>query len=399
MHRGFARAAREFRSAPLTTVAVIASMALGIAATTAVLSVGEAVLWRPLPYPESERLVVATAELRNRNTRDLPLSGPDFLDLRAQTATTLDGWTAVLTTRTLLADSDGTLAQARIAVASPSVFRVLEKPILLGRDFADADGTPLAPDATLSTPAVQRPSSAAILSHEYWLRRYGGKSDVLGQRLSTAAGPGALIVGVLAPGVELVLPPQLAVERRPDVWVSARIPYDTRQRAAFAYRVIGRLRPGVSLEQARADVDSVASGLRRAFPLWQTSDFHLALEPLHRYVTAQIAPGLRLLIGAAICLLLIACANVANLLLVQAASRQRELAVRSALGASRTRLIQDMLLQALLLTAVATALGGTGAWIGLRALLAIAPGNLPRIDGATFNTVSAACTIFLGVMT
>ena len=390
-------ASRELRRARLSSVAAVTSIALGIAATTAVLSVADAVLWRPLPYAQPNRLVVANVELRTRRTRELPLSGPDFLELRAGTRATLEDCAAVVTTRTLLAEADGTFAQIRLAIASPNILRVLRKSIALGRDFTDADGAPLAAQSAAAVPALQRQSSVAILSHEYWIRRYGGNSNVLGQRVSTANGTGALVVGVLAPGAELILPPRLAVERLPDVWVSARITSDASQRAVFTYRVIARLKEGITVDQARVNVEAVASALRRAFPVWQSGDFHISLEPLTSYVVAQIAPGLRVLIGAAVCLLLIACANVASLLVVRWSYQQRDFALRSSLGANRLRLVRHLLVYAFLIVVVGTIVGAGGGWIGVRLLMSIAPSDLPRIDAVAFNAATLGYTLVLGV--
>jgi putative ABC transport system permease protein len=193
-------AVRVCRRNAFATLAAVTSIALGIGATATVFSVANAILWRPLPYEDPSRLVVASAELRNRNTRNLPLSGPDFLDLRAQARTTFNDVAAVLTGRTLIDQADGTLAQVRLATVSPNFFRVLGRPMAIGRDFVDADGEPVSSaEGGSNLPFVQRVSTVAILSHEYWLTRYGGRSDVLGQRVSTSGGAGALIVGVLAP--------------------------------------------------------------------------------------------------------------------------------------------------------------------------------------------------------
>lgn len=390
-------AARVVRRTPVAAAAAITSIALGIAASTAVFSVTEAILLRPLPYANPERLVVASAEMRKRNTRDLPLSGPDFLDLRASANASFEDFAAVLTGRTLLSQSDGTLEQIRFAAVSSNFFRVLGRPIALGRDFADADGEPLPANAGQGVPLVRRASTVAILSHEYWLRRFGGDSGVLGQRLETDGGAGARIVGVLAPGAELIFPPALGVERLPDVWLSARIPYDATQRAVFAYRVVGRLKEGVAIERAQAEVAEVAAGLRSSFPLWQSAEFGIVVDALDAYVAAEVEPAILTLLGAALCLLLIACANVANLLLVQASYREREFAVRSSLGAMRSGLIRQMLVQALLLAGIATATGTTLAWVGLPVLLSVAPANLPRVDAVAFNAAAFGFALILGL--
>jgi putative ABC transport system permease protein len=373
-------------------------LAIGIAASTAIFSVVDTILIRPLPYGEPERLVVASVELRKRNTRELPLSGPDFLDLRSRARSTVEDFGAVLTARTLLAQTDGSLEQVRFAAASPNFFRLLRRPIALGRDFVDQDGQVLASeiDTGPGIPFVRRLSTVAILSHEYWLRRYGGDRGVLGTRLATSEGPGAEIVGILAPGTELAFPPRLGVERLPDVWLAARIPYDATQRAAFAYRVIGRLRHGASVDAARNEVAGIAAQFRGEFSLWQSADFRITVESLDQHLVAEIAPVLLTLMGATLVFLLIACVNVTNLLVVQASYREREFAVRSALGATRAQLIRQVIVEALLLSGVATVTSVFLAWGGVRALVAIAPADLPRVESVSFDAIALGFAALLG---
>lgn len=377
----------------------IITIALGIGAGSAVFSVTNAVLLRPLPYKDPERLVVVSAEMRRRNVADLPLSGPDFLDLRDGATTMFEDFAAVQTGRRLLRRADGTLEQVRFASVSPNFFQLLGGRIALGRDFAERDGQRLSEGdrGALDAQFPQRSSTVAIVSYGYWQRRYGGSAAVLGQALSGRTAGGAQIVGVLAPEFELLFPSALNVERSPDVWFAARLSYDQAERKTFSHRVIGRLKEGIRLERAQAEVDGVAAELRARFSFWQTSDLHIGVEPLREYLTAQVQPTLLALMGAAIFLLLIACANVANLLLVRASLRERELAVRTALGGSRWRLARQTLAEALLLAGVGTLLGTGLAWTGIRALLAIAPADLPRPETVVIDPVVLVFTALLGV--
>jgi predicted permease len=390
----FIFALRTLRTSPIVALTAIVTIALGIGATTAVFSVAEAVFLRELPYTNSERLVVVSGEMRRRSAADLPLSGPDFADVRTGATRTFEGFAAVQTGRTLIPQANGKLEHVRFASVSPNFFRLLGGRIVIGRDFRDDDGESLPHADDPHTPFLERSSTVALLSYEYWQRRYGGSAAALGQRL---ADNGPEVLGVLAPRFELLFPPELDVERSPDVWLAARLSYDFVQRATFSHRVIGRLRGGVRLEEAQTEIDSVASDLRRSFPLWQAADFHIRLEPLRAYLITQIEPAVVALMGAAAFLLLIACANVANLLLVQASSRESELAVRAALGESRLRLVLQLLLEALVLAGAGTLIGIGLAWVGLRVLLAVAPPNLPRLDVIAINPVVLAFATLLGL--
>jgi predicted permease len=388
---------RTLRASPVLAFAAITTVALGIAASTAIFTVAEAVLLRPLPYKAADRLVVATAEMRHRNTVDLPLSAPDYFDLRRGAATMFEDFAAVQTGRTVVRHDDGTVEQVRFASVSPNFLTLLGATVVIGRTFTDADGQPLTEkDAVPGQPHLRRPSTVAVLSYEYWQRRYGGNAAVLGQGLSGSRS-GATIVGILAPGFELLFPPNQNVERSPDVWVAARLSSDASQRPMLSHRVVGRLRDGVGLEAARGEADAVAAGLRKNFPLWNTAGFHIGLEPFHRYLVAQAEPALTALMVAAICLLLVACANVANLLLVRASLREREFAVRAALGGTAWRLVRQMLAEALVLAGAGTIVGMALAWGGLRVLLALAPSNLPRLESVGLNPLAFSFAVLLGV--
>jgi putative ABC transport system permease protein len=396
--RHLSYAIRVLRKSPVFTLTTIATIALGVGASTAVFSVVHAVLLQPLPYEDPDRLVFAYGEMRRRDVTDLPLSGADLFDLRSRAQAGFEGFAGVQTGRTLILEEDGRPAQARFASVTPNLFRLLGGRIVLGRDFMDAEAEPEPPEkAGLSNvPPLLRPSTVAILSYGYWQRRYGGRTDIVGRGLDRG-NSGARVVGVLAPGFELLFPPRLNVERSPDVWFAARLNHDNAERKLFSHRVIGRLKTGVRLETARAEVDGVAAGLRRQFALWQTADFHIRLQPVGPYLVAPVAPAILALMGAATFLLLIAWANVANLLLVRASLRERELATRVALGASRWQLVWQMLAEACVLAAMGTMAGLALAWLGVKALLGVAPASVPRIDAIGMKPGVLAFAVVLGM--
>src|SRR5215475_8702869 len=396
--------ARMLLKSPGFTIIAVITLAFGIGANTAIFSVANAVLLRPLPYANPDRLVFAGVELRRRDVKDWPLSNADFFDLRNGAKTTIESAAAIYTGRTTISKEDGAPEQIRYAFVTPNFFQLLGAKIAFGRDFVEEDGQPQPPQqqaggaaGAQATPPPPPLPIIAILSYQYWQQRYGASTAILGHRMFGGGSSGPLVVGVLAPGFELLLPPKLNQERLPDIWYAARLAYDIANRKSVFHRVIGRLKEGASLEQAQAEADVVSAEIRKTDTILQNADLHIRLEPMHKYLVAEVRPAILALTGAVIFLLLIACANVANLLVVRASMRQRELAVRAALGGSRGRLVRQMLVEALLLAGVGTLLGLGLAWFGIRQLLDIAPANLPRLESITIDPVVLAYTILAGL--
>jgi predicted permease len=382
---------RTLRRSPVFTIAAAATIALGVGASTAIFSVANAVLLRPLPYDHPDRLVVMYMDLRNRNSLGMPLSTENFFDIRDGSNGSFEDMAAFRTARQVLPGADGSPEEIRVALVTTNLFRLLGHRVALGRDFQDADGMPQPLSSTPQFGAVTAPvPTFAILSHEYWQRRYGGDRAIIGQRLP--AGPRPEIVGVLAPGMELLLPPQTNVERRPDIWIANRLTYDNANRNTFGLRPIGRLREGATLERAQHDVDAVATKIRAEHAVSRGAGFYARLEPMHATLVGDVRPAILALMGAVLFLLLIACANVANLLLVRASLRAPEIAMRTALGAGRWRVIRQLLIEATVLTALGTLGGGALAWIGVRQLLALAPANIPRADTVGIDLVVVSFT-------
>jgi predicted permease len=393
--------ARMLLKSPSFSLIAVITLTLGIGANTAIFSVANAVLLRPLPYANPDRLVLASVDLRKRDVRDWPFSDTDFFDFRNGAKTTFESVAAVNTGRMTMTREDGLPEQITYANVTPNIFRLLGAKIAFGRDFAEADGEPLPPQSQAGdVPGAQASPplpTIAILSYRYWQQRYGGSTAILGNRMLGGGSGGPLVVGVLAPEFELLLPPKLKEERTPDIWYAARLTYDTVNRYRVSHWVIGRLKEGAPLEQAQVEADVVAAEKRKTDTILRTADFNIRLEPMHKYLVAEVRPAILALTGAVIFLLLIACANVANLLLVRASQRQRELAVRAALGGSWWRLVRQMLVEALLLAGASTLLGLGLAWYGIRQLLAIAPANLPRLDSITIDPVVLAFTALAGL--
>src|SRR5499426_794359 len=381
-------------------IAVI-TLALGIGANTAIFSVANAVLLRPLPYANPDRLVLAGAELRKRDIKDGLFSDANFFDFRNGAKTMFEGFATVYTGRMTMPREDGAPEQIRFANVTPNFFRLLGAKIAFGRDFSEADGEPqpqqLQAGGVPGAQAQEPLPAIVILSYQYWQQRYGASTAILGQRMLRGGSGGPLVVGVLAPGFELLLPPRLNQERTPDIWYAARLTYDAAYRKRNTNRVIGRLKQGVTLEQAQAEADVVSAEIRKIDTILQAGAYYIRLEPLHKYLVAGVRPAILALTGAVIFLLLIACANVANLLLVRASQRERELAIRAALGGSWRRLVRQMLVEALLLAGAGTLLGLGLAWYGIRQLLAIAPASLPRLDSITIDPGVLVFTALAGL--
>lgn len=378
-------AVRVLAKNPLFTLTAVITIALGIGASSAIFGVTDGVLLQPIPYKNPNRLVIAGAELRTRHVRDLQFSNADYIDLREGTRQLFEDFAGVFSFRQILPLEDGTSEQVRLAIATTNFFRVIGAKIAIGRDFNDQDGIP---QPAAQPGAQQAPTQlpvSAILSYEYFQRRFGGNTAILGQTLLTGAPIRPVIVGVLAPGVRLYFPPDANEEAAPDIWIANRLGYDAAERNNFSIRPIGRLKPGVSLQQAQAAADRVAAQARKEFVIDGTAGYYIDLEPLQQHMVSTIRPAILAMMGSAIFLLLIACANVANLLLVRASLRERELSVRAAIGGSRWQLILPVLTEAFLLAVAGTLVGLALAEIGIYGLRAYAPTDLPRFENIQMN--------------
>ncbi|HEU0254077.1 MAG TPA: ABC transporter permease, partial [Pyrinomonadaceae bacterium] len=397
---------RTLRKSPVFTITVVVTIALAIGASTAIFSVTNGVLLRQLPYKDPERLVLARNDLKQRNVKDFPVSNADFHDLRNGAKNNFEDFVAVNTFRATLPGLDGTPERVRMAAVSTNFFQVMGGTMIGGRDFQESDGTPqqapqAAPDG--NAPAANAPPplpTMAILSNEYFQQRFGGDRSVIGKPLPVAAafGQAPVVVGVLAPGFELLFPPQSNLEQFPSVWIAARIPYDVANRNNVQWRALGRLRPGADLVAAQAEVENISQKIRDENTIARTAGKHFQLVPMKQHLVDEVRPAILALMGAVVFLLLIACANVANLMLVRAASRERELAVRAALGAGWWSLVRQTLTEALVLAALGTLLGVGLAYLGIHQLIVIAPENLPRLNAVRIDQQVLAFSVLAGLL-
>ena len=397
-------AGRGLRKSPMFTLTAVLTIALGVGASTAIFSVTNAVLLKPLPYKNPSQLVVACSDMTVRHVRDFPFSNEEYIDLRDATKNVFQDMEGVFTFKIILPQDDGTPEQARVAFATTNFFDVMGARILYGRDFTPQDGLPQpappAPGTTQAgTPPPPRLPVMAILSYDYFERRYGGNPAVIGKSMRTQAPQfSPVIVGVLAPGFKLYFPPEAQTEADPEVWIANRLSYDVRNRNSVSIHAVARLKNGVSLAEVQAAADNVAAEARKNFVIDRTAGYAIRVEPMRQHLVSEVQPTIVALMGAVIFLLLIACANVANLLLVRASLRERELAVRAAMGATRWHLARQMLSEAVLLAALGAAGGLALAWAGIRELLAVAPANLPRMDTIRIDGPVLAFTVLAALV-
>jgi predicted permease len=384
------------------TVATV-TIALGIAACTAIFSVVNAVLLRPLPYADAQRLMIIWGELRTRNVHDWPFAPPDFKDLKTQSTDVFEDLAGMIPAgRVPIAGRGGEPEQIRVGGATPNLFKLLHARIVLGRDFTDDDATPqVAPpqgQAAAGQAAPPRLPAIAIISHGFWMRRYGGDPGIIDTDVDLGNGR-AHIVGVLSPDFEMLFPPRANVERTPEMWTATRINFETANRNNVVFRVIGRLKPGVTPQLAQLQVDCVAADLRQHFPIKQTAGLYFHAIPMYDDLVDDVRPAILSLMGAVAFVLLIACANVANLLVVRASGRSRELAVRAAIGASRTDLVRQMLAESLAIAGAGTLLGLILARGGVQVLLSLAPKDLPRLDAIVIDPAVLGFAVLAGLIT
>src|SRR5580704_13775743 len=394
--RDLAFAGRTLRKSPVFALTAALTIALGVGASTAIFSVTNAVLLRSLPYQNPDQLVIIPTDMRNRGVKDFPFSNANFIDLREATKNEFQGLAGVFTFPFTLTGEDGMPEQVHMGFVTTNYFQLVGARILFGRDFSDDDGQPQppppAPGTQLATPAPRLPL-IAIISYEYFQRQFGANPAVLGQSLNKGKPFSPRIVGVLAPHFQIYFPSSTNLEAAPEIWVANRLGYDAAERNSVSMRVIGRLKPGVTVGRAQSAADQVAAEARKNFSIENTAGYAIRVEPMRQHLVSEVRPAILALMGAVIFLLLIACANVANLLLVRASLRQRELAIRSAIGASTWDIARQVLTEAVLLAAVG-ALGGLGiAWAGIHELLAIAPAHLPRLDTIRIDSTVLIFTV------
>jgi predicted permease len=400
--KDFAFGVRTLRKNPAFALTALVTLALGIGASTAIFSVVNAVLLKPLPYAQSERLVIVTSDMRNRHVTDFPIAPGDVKDMWVQIKS-LSGIAGVNTFRLPLTEEGTEPEQVRGGNATVNLFSLLGVKMAAGRDFNDDDATPPPPPPALppgaAFPIVAPPpiTFSAIISYQFWQRRYGGDQKAIG-KIVNIGNNHAEIVGVASPNFELLFPARMNITRVPDLLIASRINWDAASRINVQFRLIGRLQPASNVAAVQTQLDALGTDLRQRFPIKNTAGVYFRAEPMHENLVADVRPIVLSLMGAVVFVLLIACANVANLILVRTSRRERELAVRAALGGSRARLVRQMLAEALVLSVGGSLLGLVLADAGVRLLLQIGPANLPRVEDVRLDPLVLVFTILAGLI-
>jgi predicted permease len=384
---------RTLARQPSFAAIAILTIGLAIGANTAIYSVVRAVLLRDLPYENPSELVVVWSNLTARNRPKFPISPPDLLDLREQT-TTFQGFAGITTFQQTLTGGDGPPEMVDGAGVTADFFDLLGVRPVVGRSFRPDEDDPFGADVTPQT----APPQTILISHSLWQRRFGGRQDIVGQTLMIQNNP-AEIIGVLPPGFEIHFGAGSGLSKTADVWGTPRINVaNWPARRNVIWRVIGRMRPDVSVEAARADVSRLSQRLVEQDELRKTAGYQLDVIPMIEDLTAQVRPIVWPLFGAVAFVLLIACANVSNLFLARASAREREFAVRTALGAARSRLVRQLLVESGAIAFAGAALGLFVAFGGIKLLLALRPENLPRLDTVGIDSSVLGFTLIAAIV-
>jgi predicted permease len=359
---------RALRRSPGVAAAVAITFALGVGANTAIFSVVKAVLIEPLPYSDPDRLMFVWADITDLGYPRAPLSGPELADLQAG-STLFEKLGGVWSTTSNLT-GDGDPEQLRIATVTPDFFPLLGVQPLHGE--------------VISAKHFGQPVRPVLLSHALWTRRYGGDPSVVGRTITMNDRP-ALVVGVMPASFALLFPSDSAIPPDLQAWVPGGARPQTEPRGQQYLRVVGRLRPGVSIAEAQQEVSAIGAEIVRRWPSNYTPNYRFYSVPMQADTVSTVKPALVALFAGVGILLVIACVNVAGLLIVRAASRRREAAVRLALGAGRLRLLRQYLVEGLVLSALGGAIGVLLATVGLHVLIAMAPDSLPRVHAAEID--------------
>jgi putative ABC transport system permease protein len=368
------------RHKAFTGVAVL-TLALGIGANTAIFSVVNELLLRPLPYRDAERIVMLW-EVSPGGRRQNSTSRANFRAWRAQ-STSYEN-VAAFTDQRFNLTGDGEPEELSVQMATPELFKVLGVDPLLGRTFLPEDG--------------EMRSAVAVLSYGLWQRRFGGQTGVIGQPV-TLNGIKFIVIGVMPADFQFHIKQRSGTGRPAELWtiLPMLVAPGANERGRFL-SVVGRLKEGMTVDHAGAELRTIEARLSDEVPQFN-KDYSAEVLPLREQFFGNVRRPLWLMLGAVGFVLLIACANVANLLLSLATSREKEIAVRAALGARRARIVRQLLTESLLLALLGSALGLGFAWLGIKALMLISPKDLVSFQSVSLNITVLLWTLGVSILT
>lgn len=382
-YRDLCYAARTLRRDPRFSISVVVTLALAMGAVTAVYSAVRAIVLEPLPYEDSRALTAVWSNWPEQNVKRVTISGGDFRTFQREARS----FGSIAAVGSVIQNLTGGVRPEQVTVGwvSRNFFSLMKVPPILGRDFQPGE-----------------PPNSLVLGYGIWQQAFGADGEIVGKTVQLDGVP-FVVIGVLAPGFRLHLAADAGIATNIDVW---RPPDETGSPARWVVhdlqssmlRLVGRLRPGTSIDQARQEMQGLARRLREQFPDHAAARYEVAVEPLHEEVVGHLRPTFLVLQVAVLLVLLLACANVANLLLARAQGRRAEISMRLMLGAARGTIFRQLITESAVMAGLGGALGVLLARVGLWLLKGLRFPDIPRLDtvGIHSSSLAFALAVMLG---